>query len=375
MNIRRPLQLIPCLVALALAACGDDGAKNTDTTQTTDASQVTDTATSETTTDTVDPDTAATDTSDPTETDASATDTSADTDTSPPPCVPAEETFEEPRILDCGNLLTQVLYWEDFSATECPPYYTHGGNRYASLEAIQAALGCNACEYRASIGVDFIGCVSGFRTGYEVYNPTGEGCLEAVYGTPKGLLRNLCQWEEKACYADCNADCQEGVVGAVDQSQLSGATGTSFSQSDNPVGQSFVVGKAGILTGIEVRLTRCTATSAALLTLRDAEGNEIAWAEIANAAIPEGCDAAQTSLTAGTRGAGYFAIETQCIPVAVGDVLSFHVMPIPCLEAPCAEYVGLGEDNTDPYAAGTFIYPALQQTLDEVDLAFKVYVQ
>ena len=59
----------------------------------------------------------------------------------------------------------------------------------------------------------------------------------------------------------------------------------------------------------------------------------------------------------------------------MGDALSFHVMPLPCLEAPCADYVGLGEDNTDPYAAGTFIYPSLEQTLDEVDLAFKVYVQ
>ncbi|MCC6620641.1 MAG: hypothetical protein IT385_05270 [Deltaproteobacteria bacterium] len=374
MNIRRPLQLIPCLVALALAACGDDGAKNTDTTQTTDASQVTDTATSETTTDTVETDTG--DTTAPTETETSAGDTIVDTDASTPPCVPAEETFEEPRILDCNNLLTQVLYWEDYSATACPPYYTHGDDRYASLEAIQAALGCDACEYRASIGVDFIGCVSGFRTGYEVYNPTtGEGCLEAVYGTPKGLLRNLCQWEEKACYAECDEDCQEGVVGAVDQAQLSGATGTSFSQSGNPVGQSFVVGKAGILTGIEVRLTRCTATSAATLTLRDAEGNEIAWAEITNEAIPEGCNTTQSDLVEGTRGPGYFAIETQCIPVAVGDALSFSVAPVPCLEEPCAEYVGLGEDNRDPYALGTFTYPALEQTLDEVDLAFKVYVQ
>src|SRR5690606_31013611 len=128
-----------------------------------------------------------------------------------------------------------VFYGEDLSASACPPYYRFNATKYPSLEALAAAHGCDAsCEYRATMGVDIIGCESGSRTGYEVYEPLVAGeCLDAVYATPIGLLSDLCLWPEKACRADCNPACAEGTVGDLDARQLSGAAGTKRITSDN----------------------------------------------------------------------------------------------------------------------------------------------
>lgn len=363
MRIAPPLYL---LLALALPACGDDSnpQTDTDTSQTdTDASQPGDTTGPNDTSDDTAPDT--TDTTDDT-----APDTTADTEVSPP-CVPEGEIFDDPRVILCGSTLTFVFYGEDLSPSACPPYYRLNDTKYPSLEALAAAENCDAsCEYRGTMGVDIIGCESGFRTGYEVYEPTSENtCLEAVYSTPVGLLADLCLWPEKTCRSDCNPACAEGTVGDLDAHQLSGAAGTKRVSSTS-IGQSFRAEKAGILTGIELRLTRCDMTTPAALTLLDPDGVELAWAELATP--PEGCEST-TDLSNTPPGPAHFAIEGQCLAVETGDTLHIVLNAPLCETPPCGDGFGLGYATGNPYTPGTLFVG--ETAVPAEDLSFKVFIE
>jgi hypothetical protein len=359
--------------ALAFAACGSDSSKPTDTTGDTSG---------EVTGDTVVPDAPDPDTNDTAGPDGSDDDTSGDTteDTAEvvAPCVPDMEIFDDPRVIDCAGALTFVFYGEDTSPSQCPSYYRFSDTKYASLEALAAARGCSAsCEYRASIGVDLIGCESGFRTGYEQYVPVDEEattCLDAVYSTPIGLLRDLCAWPEKACRAECNADCTEGTVGTSNASQLSGAAGTLRVTPTTNIGQSFRAETAGVLTGIELRLTGCGTGLPATISILDENGGEVGWAELVNATLPEGCDST-SSLTAGAPGVGYFALETSCVGVEIGDTLTVMVQYPFCdpeIET-CPDGVGLGYATGNPYTPGSLF--TNETAVPDQDLAFKVFVK
>ncbi len=362
------------LCALAFAACGSDSSKPTDTAGDTSG---------EVTGDTVEPDTddtAGPDGSDDDAGDGTSGETSGDAaeDTAEvvAPCVPDAEIFDDPRVIDCGGTLTFVFFGEDISPSQCPSYYRFNDTKYPTLEALAAAQNCSAtCEYRASIGVDLIGCESGFRTGYEQYVPVNEEattCLDAVYSTPIGLLSDLCTWPEKACRADCNADCAEGTVGTANASQLSGAAGTLRVTSTTNIGQSFRAETAGILTGIELRLTSCSADLPGIVAILDEEGRELALAELTSATLPAGCESS-ANLTAGAPGVGYFALETSCVGVEIGDTLRLMVQYPLCEVETCPDGVGLGYATGNPYTPGTLF--TNDTAVPDQDLAFKVFVK
>lgn len=347
-----PLHL---LLALAISACGDTPKPQTDTDDDTTAPDTDDAA--------VDSDT------DDTTADAEA-DTTLDVEVSPP-CTPDAEIFDDPRVILCGSTLTFVFYGEDLSPSACPPYYRFNDTKYPSLEALAAAENCDAnCEYRGTMGVDLIGCESGFRTGYEVYEPlTDNACLDAVYATPIGLLPDLCLWPEKTCRADCNPACAEGTVGALDAHQLSGAAGTKR-VANTSVGQSFRAEKSGVLTGIELRLTRCDTTTPATLSVLDSDGVELAWAELATP--PEGCDST-SDLANGAPGLAYFAIEAQCLAVETGDTLHIVVNASLCETPPCSEGLGLGYATGNPYTPGNLFLG--ETAVPSEDLSFKAFIE
>jgi len=328
----RRFDLLLICVCASFAACGDDGSGGSDTADAT----TTDTSAAETSAETTD-DTAVAETSGDTTASETADDTTvaetneevAGGDTSSAEDVPDAtgcEYFEEPRVAECNGLLTQFLKWSDFGASGCPDYYTAGDDRYESFAALAAAKSCDAeCEYVATIGADFIGCVSGSRTGYEQYEASGQGCLEAVYNTPVGLLRDLCDWQEQACYAGCNPSCQEGIAGTVDASQLA-ASGTVNVTTRQSASQELVVSAAGYLAGIELSAKHCGTPVGLFVTIMDIDGNEVAWADVAPETIPAGCTT-ETPLVTGPRAAVYADLATNCLAVAAGDTLRFVVTP------------------------------------------------
>lgn len=289
-----------------------------------------------------------------------------------PTCTPSGEVFEVPLVMSCADRLTIVLYGEDLNASACPPTWRFNDRSYPSAEALAAAEGCDArCVYRGTIGVDLIGCQSGSRTGYEVYEPMDAeaACLPAVYGTPIGLLADLCAWPEKACRADCNPACAEGTVGDEDARQRA-ATGVRR-LSDTNLGQSFRAERAGILTGLELSLTRCDTANGASVTVLDGNGGEVAWAELDSAALSAGCD--PMALSAGAPTAQYFPIEGACVAVDVGDTLTVLVMAPLCETPPCADGIGLGFSTGNPYTPGTLRVGETPVTQE--DLTFKAFIE
>lgn len=364
------------LCALALAACGNDSSKPADSAGDTSGEVSGDAAEPDApgpdSDDTAGPQDSNGDTGETGETG----DTTEDTAEVVAPCVPDSEIFDDPRIIDCGGTLTFVFFGEDNSASKCPSYYRFNDTKYPSLEALATARGCSAsCEYRAFIGVSLIGCVGGSRTGYEDYRPVDEAattCLQAVYFTPIGLLTDLCNWPERACRADCNADCAEGTTGTLNATQLSGEAGTLRVTPTMNLGQSFRAETAGILTGIELRLTRCNSEVPASLVILDENGGEVAWAELLSATLPEGCDST-ADLATGEPGVGFFAIETACVPVEIGDTLALRVQYPFCDLETCPDGVGLGYATGNPYTPGSLFTNEIE--VPDQDLAFKVFVK
>lgn len=359
-------------LALAFAACGGDDQPSTDvgadtsdatpgdTTTPPDSTPPSDTP--ETSEDVLTPDT------------PDATDTIDASEEVLAPCLPDEEVFDDPRIISCKGALTFYFYGEDTSASSCPPTWRFNDTVYPSLEALAAAEGCDAsCEYRATHAVDLIGCQSGFRTGYEVYEPFApEGCFEAVFATPGGLLTDLCAWPEKACRADCNPDCAEGTVGTLDASQLSAQAGALRLGPTTEIAQTFRVESDGILTGVELRLTRCDSDTPALLAILDEGGVEVAWAELSAESQPAGCDGAG-SLSDGAPGVGYFAVEDACLAVTAGETLQLVLRYPFCDLQSCPDGVGVGYAAGDPYEHGALSVNGDEEA--DQDLAFKVFVQ
>lgn|GEM_PF-3101308 len=390
MNISTRLRfLLVAACALSLGACSES--KDTDPTDTT----APDTTSSDVQGDTDPADTAVDETSVADTDDTPDTTPDVQEDTVDLPDTSACQYFDVPRVADCSGFLMRIAYWTDTTSADCPPYYTRGVTRYETFADLAAAVGCvPECEYRATIAVTVIGCISGGRTGYEQYAASADSCLDAVYGTPVGFISDLCEWPERACRSECNADCQKGVVGDIDQAQLSGAGGIVNVSPTQVTGQTFTVGRAGILSGVEVRLGRCNATVPAMLAVFDADGVELAVAELAADAIPDTC-VNQDSLAAGAPGPAYFDLAPSCFAVEAGQVLELRVsMPAPELgvcdtraractagtigescdtDASCNQHFGLGVADGDPYAGGTMTsegtaYPAS-------DLAFKVFVK
>jgi len=201
MHARRPhlaAALAGALALLALApACGDDDARSAapDTALAADArvSDVTDV-----TDDDADPQGADTvappdvdDDASPSDADATATDADA-SDAS------ACTFFDEPRLVFCHGLWTRVSVWSDGGDPTCGAYWTFGPDRYETLEALAAGVGCDGtCVLAATVAVDFIDC-DGHRNGYEVYE-AADDCGGPAYGTADGVYTDLCLWPLRSC--------------------------------------------------------------------------------------------------------------------------------------------------------------------------------
>jgi hypothetical protein len=94
-----------------------------------------------------------------------------------------------------------------------------------------------------------------------------------------------------------------------------------------PLGQTFEVGKAGALVGIEVSVASCDGAlpsgAAFTLIVTDEQGVMLGNATLDASGVPTTCPAA--ALAAETKGPGYFDLSKTCIKVTAGEKLSFKV--------------------------------------------------
>ncbi|MCA9514659.1 MAG: hypothetical protein KC635_06945, partial [Myxococcales bacterium] len=109
--------------------------------------------------------------------------------------------LDVPLIFSCGGAYDIVKYWVDADQRpECPSYYTLGGVRRDTLEALAIADDCDVtCRYQALESVSFVRCQGG-RAGYDVYEASGVGCRNPLYATDDGILTDLCTWPDRACH-------------------------------------------------------------------------------------------------------------------------------------------------------------------------------
>lgn len=109
--------------------------------------------------------------------------------------------FDEPRLLLCHGVWTRVSLWSDWGNASCATHWTFGPDTYASVEALAAAVGCDAtCVLRATMAVDFVDC-DGHRNGFETYE-SDSACGGPVYGTASGVYTDLCLWPLYACHCE-----------------------------------------------------------------------------------------------------------------------------------------------------------------------------
>ncbi len=106
--------------------------------------------------------------------------------------------LDDPQAIKCDGIWRQVRFWSDWGNASCPTWWTHGTDSYGTIEALAADLACDAgCVFVAYQAVTVLDC-DGHRTGYEVYRGP-DGCGDPVFGTPIGLLEDLCDWPALAC--------------------------------------------------------------------------------------------------------------------------------------------------------------------------------
>jgi hypothetical protein len=126
-----------------------------------------------------------------------------------------------------------------------------------------------------------------------------------------------------ACSVSCGDVCVESADRALDQKQLDMPGSLGLSVRQRP-GQSFTVGAAGLLTGIEVAVGPCNGadTSGQIrLELFDSNRSSLGNVTIEQASLPDVCGGQQ--LVEGTVGAGYFDLTPLCVSAQAGDSLMF----------------------------------------------------
>ena len=187
------------------------------------------------------------------------------------------------------------------------------------------------------------------------------------------------------------ASCAKGP-GAVDQSSLA----HGGDAVEMPFGQSFEVGKAGVLVGVEVSLASCDGElpSGATfeLTVTDSAGQMLGNATLDASMFPTSCP--PPALVGETKGAGYFDLTKACIQVTVGEKLVFalaangvpagvcDVSARTCMSGKngvcmqddqCYFAIDSPAAGRDAYANGSVIEDAMTVATD--DLAFKTFVE
>jgi hypothetical protein len=165
-----------------------------------------------------------------------------------------------------------------------------------------------------------------------------------------------------------------GVAGsAVDQSQLA-SNGDLVVSAQQVVAQSFVVGRSGILAGVEAGLGACNgldpAASIVLTVLSN--GASVGTASIAATTIGVGaCGAFPLSAT--TRGTGYFDLTAQCIHVTAGQTLTFQLSVISSNGYQAREGMEVPSGTASPYPNGIATVNGMPAPLN-LSLTFKTFV-
>jgi hypothetical protein len=125
--------------------------------------------------------------------------------------------------------------------------------------------------------------------------------------------------------------------GSVDQTSLDFTGGLDLSNG-SPLTQTFTVGKAGVLTGIEVSLASCDHEpedgSTYLLELRDSGDATLASTSLSAAAFGMNCPPAAPD--ASMTGDGYFDLSAACVRVKAGDKLKFLLSRVGFANGACA---------------------------------------
>jgi hypothetical protein len=193
--------------------------------------------------------------------------------------------------------------------------------------------------------------------------------------------------------------CQTGVCTAldpklapVDQKQLGGVPDTWNVFDSEAIGQLITVGKTGLLSGVELSLSvSCNATVGAL---RVDIYNTVGGALLGKGTVPMSAVACKTggNLAAGTIGAAFFDLSSQCIAVTAGQKLriELHLNSVPgvCTADHCVGGPAAGSGcNTDAlctgilisasqpstYAGGSISFGAVAGSADD-NLNFKTFV-
>lgn len=198
-----------------------------------------------------------------------------------------------------------------------------------------------------------------------------------------------------SCSPSCNKEqCPPGP-GTLDQANLTGFDDWEYATSAWSSGQSFTVGKDGILTTIELGLfnpCEMGVTDGVMkVTLSDATDTVLATAELPVDAVASGCGVDDVALSVDAPGPAVFDFSAACVVVASGQLLNMTIVPVTevppvCTNSTCT--VGLiGEScsyDTDcaqrlHLAASIEQYPggdsmANGKTHSGLDLLFKVNV-
>jgi hypothetical protein len=152
----------------------------------------------------------------------------------------------------------------------------------------------------------------------------------------------------------CGDRCVDPGDRALDQNQLDMAGSLGLSVDQRP-GQSFTVGAAGLLAGIEVAVGPCNGadTSGQIrLELFDSNASSLGQVAIEQASLPDVCGG--EPLVAETVGAGYFDLTPLCLSVGAGDRFTFMLSvagnaPVTCNQATytCSSGENFCEDDRD----------------------------
>jgi len=186
----------------------------------------------------------------------------------------------------------------------------------------------------------------------------------------------------------------DGGVGAVDQSSLAFA-GCIYATPTQLVGQTFTVGSAGTLTGIEVSIGSCGIAPPAGTSYEldlHAGSTRIASASLPTSLFGTACS--PPPLSASTTGPGYFDLSSACLAVSAGEMLAFTVVQIafpvgacspasgtctagkigdPCMVASDCDFSSCVDESTSvTYDGGVLTTNGTPQMLE---LDFKTYVR
>jgi hypothetical protein len=121
----------------------------------------------------------------------------------------------------------------------------------------------------------------------------------------------------------CGSACIDPQARTQDQQALDMPGSVGLSNTQRP-GESFTVGTAGVLTGVEVAVGPCNdadTTGQIQLELFDAAATSLGHVALAQASLPDVCGGEQ--LLDGTIGAGYFDLTPLCVSAQPGDQFTF----------------------------------------------------